>query len=689
MCQHTVQRGRGDWPCRLAFSGNSSVLAIAGSGRFYRRSAHIGSGTFSFKAEEVLRAAEKGTMQLCEAATGAILKTCKHLSPGEMNVEAIAFTCKDRAVVSVSDAGTVSIIPLTHLSDPIEAENKISVNYVLQPPQVSQLLGINELAWNQDWQKNVSHTAPFDAIISPTGDMIAMKTPSDPSILHISRANDGSDLQIRKYESPLDDAAFSYDNKYIAAIARGSVEVYELHSGAVIWKQDSLLCSGIARPWSSLAFSPNGRLLAGIAKLPSRIILYAAATGVVLATKALGSRSQSLAFSPDSKFVAIGDDEGSVALWDLTTNIDPALLNSGLNFNVDINIFQGNTVGVRSGRSMRLLNSEGQMFASFTAPVRHSLDSFSKDGKVAATIYGKEAATICSKDCRVEIWDVVSGCKVQSLRPFGGNCILWWRSVLFGDNDIVAIHDSKTRAVEVWRLKSGACLQTLPNVVQALALSLDNVFVYNSAASPFSGKLPTYQPFDLQVFDLHKGCHILQRNLSQRKFDFLAFHRADFSPDGKLLAVSSNLGSFGDNLVELWDVRNGVLLEEIQPARSKLDLRFHESGDWLEDSNGYRHSLYLEERRRSSPKWCPKIVIRDGWIVRNGRKELCLPIGHELGTVNGSIAIFSLDRVDLVLVYFRDPRENCPGTEYMPAQKADDWSSNGSSTKEDQVLQPA
>src|SRR5262249_49946332 len=66
-----------------------------------------------------------------------------------------------------------------------------------------------------------------------------------------------------------------------------------------------------------LAFSPDGRWLATMTGHPSRVTLWAARNWICVHTfKAFRTWGQTLEFSPDSRLLAAGAEDGSIRLWD-------------------------------------------------------------------------------------------------------------------------------------------------------------------------------------------------------------------------------------------------------------------------------------------------------------------------------------------------------------------------------------
>ncbi len=184
----------------------------------------------------------------------------------------------------------------------------------------------------------------------------------------------------------------------------------------------------------SVAFSPDGRLLA-TADAEARIYLWQVADGKQLfACKGHTHRVRSVAFSPDGQILASSSDDQTVRLWDANTG-------QGLK------TLHGHTRQVWSVA----FSSEGQMLAS------------------------------ASDDQTVRLWDINTG---QCLKSLAGHTE-WVRSVAFSPDDQLLASSSNDQTVKLWNVNTGQCLKTLhghTRQVWAVAFSPDGQVVSSSSS---------------------------------------------------------------------------------------------------------------------------------------------------------------------------------------------------------------
>jgi len=103
------------------------------------------------------------------------------------------------------------------------------------------------------------------------------------------------------------------------AVPTGVLRVWDLSSQKELYSQAIILSEG-------LAFSPDSRRIA-LGSATGKILVYEAASGKLLQSLAGHEGAvTSLAFSPDSKILASGGQDGTLRLWDLQAGKESRLL---------------------------------------------------------------------------------------------------------------------------------------------------------------------------------------------------------------------------------------------------------------------------------------------------------------------------------------------------------------------------
>jgi RNA polymerase sigma factor (sigma-70 family) len=286
---------------------------------------------------------------------------------------------------------------------------------------------------------------------------------------------------------------------------------------------------------SSVAFSPDGSLLAS-ASTDGTVKIWETATGKELLTlKGHQSQVNRVAFSPDRERLASGAADALVKVWD-----------------------------VKSGKEVLTYRGHAHLGSSI-----HSL-AFSPDGKRLASGNGSPGGNFA-----IKVWDPTTGLELLTITELKGMI----SSLAFSPDGKRLASASGDRAVRVWNLTTGQELVAIKNpnnyfasVVfspdgkrlasanddrtvtlwdaatgqELLVLKGHNREVTTAVFSP-DGTLLASAGFDatVKLWDATTGKELDSRGGHAREVHSLAF-----SPDGKLLASSS-----ADGVIKLWEVK--------------------------------------------------------------------------------------------------------------------------------------
>jgi len=213
-----------------------------------------------------------------------------------------------------------------------------------------------------------------------------------------------------------------------------------------------------------------------------------------------------IAFSPDGRILAAGDENGTVTLWDVV-----------------------------SGRVVHAL--AGHTGAVFSV-------GFAPDGKTLAS---------GSDDETVKLWDVATG---QMSRTLSGH-ELWVNSVVFAPDGKVLASGSADRTVKLWDIATGHVLDTFSghtDWVRSVAFSPDG----NVLASGSCGESDAQDPSkciagEIRLWDVATG-QMLHTFAGHAGW----VRSVAFSPHGETLASGGS-----DYTVKLWDVERGQILRTL------------------------------------------------------------------------------------------------------------------------------
>jgi WD40 repeat protein len=274
---------------------------------------------------------------------------------------------------------------------------------------------------------------------------------------------------------------------------------------------------------SSVNFSPDGTNLISGGNTKNSIMLWDIATGRAIRTFIGDTDSiQSIAFSPDGRYVLSGSADHTMKLWDVTTG-------------KEIRTFTGRTKN-------DLINS-----VAFSPDGRHLLSGGS--------------------DKTVKLWDIATGGEIRTFTGHDG----WVSSVAFSPDGRYALSGSWDNTLILWDVSTGKEIrtfagrggrlkkeravatggETVPAAVEAIS---EKIFMgargqISSVAFSHDARYALSGSWDntLSLWDISTGREIKVFRGHKDRVNTVAF-----SPDGSHIISASR-----DNSIKLWNIATG------------------------------------------------------------------------------------------------------------------------------------
>jgi eukaryotic-like serine/threonine-protein kinase len=271
-------------------------------------------------------------------------------------------------------------------------------------------------------------------------------------------------LDLRGHMSGVPTTGFSPDGLRIASVCKDrSVQVRQVATDEVIWESNDL-----PGPGQSLAYSPNGRYLATTDYDTDLVVIWDAATGLRLLTLGDGHRQRiwSVRFSPDGGFLITASTSGDgcgIRIWSLDRSKLEARLEKrllGVTQSLEISP-DGRRVAYRAEDvdlyiwDFQTETPPRRMRANLFTGVQS--ESFSPDGRhLFALGSNRELVT----------FDVATGDTVSSIPTRNSGSAPWSAReanlCLSPDGTKLAIASESNRSVDIWDPAAGKLLYSLP-----------------------------------------------------------------------------------------------------------------------------------------------------------------------------------------------------------------------------------
>lgn len=351
-------------------------------------------------------------------------------------------------------------------------------------------------------------------------------------------------------------AAFSADGKHLA-IAGGppasedskKIRILNLQTLRIVQTltghDNGVLC---------VAFRPDDKLIASVS-LSGRAIIHEVETGKQRYQFEIPGSILSIAFSPDGQYIAIGDHNRKVKLWDTATG-DFLKANSVHRHEVCRVIFTPDSRHVIStsyaNDDVLLWNIQTdnveRLSVSRSAGIRGL--ALSPDGQYLAMGCQDTKAILydLKKRAPVHVFDN-SGISVGliAFSPDGKQFITGW-------GNKIQFWSVGELAPDYLRLKGHT------GDINALAFSPDGKRLATGAGNRFTSE-PNYNDTTARIWDLETG-----RLIHEFSGPNVAVIRVAFNPDGSLLAT----GNFADSTIDIWSVQTGAHVRSLKGHKGGL-----------------------------------------------------------------------------------------------------------------------